>query len=100
MLSGVTSRPDSVNTDFRGGPLARSLPSMTQPSIESGATGITHRARKRQRGTRGGVNLVPVVGFDDLDVVPIERPHESWQHGEDGIQRGTHVRRVKDRDPP
>ena len=42
---------------------------------------------------------MPVVRFDDLDVVALEGAHEGGQDGEDGIHPGTHVGRMEDRNP-
>ncbi len=98
MLPRVPPGPDRVNANlFR---LARR---MTGPAMDRQRVGMNLSGpdsfEERQGGTRRRIDLVPVVGFDDLDVEPIEGRDEIRQHPDKRGDSDTQIARGKDGNP-
>jgi hypothetical protein len=67
--------------------------------LEVTAERLRHHLAHAQRRSGGRVDLVPVVGLDDLDVVAFaENPRRHVEQLENDVDADAHVRREDDRD--
>ena len=76
VLTGIAPGSDSVHSDLVWIPSTRSLAPMPHTAVEISATGSGYCSRQRKGGPGRRIHFVPVVHFDDLDIVPLQGTNE------------------------